>query len=158
MQKSQHDCHDLTVENAMQNHRILVKLELELLLVAIIWCLLITGLISCQETLTPCRNIIYVNSYLLSENRFRLTTKTLLFTVITSSTLGELWLLWFLVLCHFKLLMIITHWVGTIRPPSFGNINLQSNMIWFTHVRYTASYITVKSILRIKDWKLMIRC
>lgn len=65
----------------------------------------------------------WILSYLLPEDRLWLTTETLLFAIVTSSSLGEFRLLGFLILSHLELFMMITFW--TVGPSSFGNIHLK---------------------------------
>merc|ERR1712203_638601 len=58
---------------------------------------------------------------LFSQNGLRLTTKTLLFSIITSSALGKFGFLGLFVLRHLEFFMFIT--VGTVSPPCFGYIH-----------------------------------
>ena len=62
-------------------------------------------------------------AYLLPEDGLGLTAETLLFSVVTPPTLGELGLLRLLVLSHLKLLMVVA---GTaVSPARFWHIHLK---------------------------------
>ena len=64
-------------------------------------------------------------AYLLPQNRLGLTTETLLLTVITSTTLGELWFLGLFVLSHLKLLVCIAG--RAVSLPFLGNVHLKKS-------------------------------
>ena len=67
--------------------------------------------------------IIEFRSYLLSQDGFGLTSETLLFAIVTPTSLCKLRFLWLFVLGHFKLLMSITG--RTVSLPRLGNIHLK---------------------------------
>jgi hypothetical protein len=61
-------------------------------------------------------------AYLLSENRFGLSTETLLFPVVTTSALGLFPFLGFLVLCYFMNTMLIAFFA------------ISSTLFWYIHL------------------------
>lgn len=65
-------------------------------------------------------------AYLLPENRLSLTTKTLLFPVITSSTLRGASFLAFLVLRHFVVLVYLAFFAKS--TSLFRNVNLKGKL------------------------------
>lgn len=65
---------------------------------------------------------------LLSKNRLRLSTETLLLSIVPTSTLSELGLLRLLVLSHLELLMVPTLIIRTVRPTGLRNIHLKKRI------------------------------
>ena len=64
------------------------------------------------------------SSYLLSEDGFGLTTETLLFTIVTTTTLRSFPFLRLLVLWHFMDLVCIA--LAAVRATNFWDVNLES--------------------------------
>ena len=70
--------------------------------------------------------------YLLSENGFGLATKTLLLSVVTPPTLGELGLLRLFVLSHLPLLVIPAHGMLAISHSDLRQVHLKSLKMPYT--------------------------